>query len=117
MVTGSVCSTSDVSLVALARLRGAALDVGVQCADSVVAAELIDMLERTGGVRVVAERLPTTKADDIELLALLSDGATVREIGARLGYSTRTVQRRLAALRRELGVGTNREVVLAAGLR
>jgi DNA-binding NarL/FixJ family response regulator len=115
LVTGEVHDTVDVSRVALARMRGAALDVALAC-DHAVETELIEMLERTGGARVVTEAVGTLDATDVELLALLAGGATVRDIGSRLGYSARTVQRRLAALRREFGVATNREVVVAAGM-
>jgi DNA-binding NarL/FixJ family response regulator len=106
----------DIALLALARLRGAALDIAVRC-DPDAHAELIEMLERTGGARFVADPVGTISSADVELLALLAGGATVRDIGSRLGYSPRTVQRRLASLRREFGVATNREVVVAAGLR
>jgi DNA-binding NarL/FixJ family response regulator len=97
-------------------VRGAALDVAVRC-DATVEAELLEALERTGGARIVTERLDTLHSADVELLALLAGGATVRDIGSRLGYSARTVQRRLAALRDAFGVTTNREVVVAVGLR
>jgi len=115
LVMGEVRDAVDVSRVALARMRGAALDVALAC-DDAVETELIEMLERTGGARVVTEAVGTLDATDVELLALLAGGATVRDIGSRLGYSARTVQRRLAALRRQFGVATNREVVVAAGM-
>jgi DNA-binding NarL/FixJ family response regulator len=116
LVRGVVRNDGDVSRVALARVRGAAFDLQVRC-DAADEAELIEMLDRTGGARVVAERLGTIDPADVELLALLAGGATVRDIGSRLGYSPRTVQRRLAALRRQLGVATNREVIVASGIR
>jgi DNA-binding NarL/FixJ family response regulator len=80
-------------------------------------AALIDALERTGDARIKNEHLGTLCPTDVELFALLAGGATARDIGSRLGSSARTVQRRLATLRREFGVATNREVVVAAGLR
>ena len=116
VVHGEVRLPDQVAHVALARIRGARLDVSVG-SDSGVAAELIDTLERTGGVRIVADRGGALDAADVELLTLLADGATIREIGAQLGYSPRTVQRRLAALRTAFSVATNREVVVAAEIR
>jgi DNA-binding NarL/FixJ family response regulator len=116
VVRGEVRDTNDISRVALARVRGAALDVTVRCEPG-VEAELVDTLERTRGARFAAGAVATLHPADVELLALLAGGATVRDIGSRLGYSARTVQRRLAGLRREFGVATNREVVVAAGLR
>jgi len=87
------------------------------CREPSVEAELVDTLERTGGARRAVEAVGTLHPADVQLLALLAGGATVRDIGSRLGYSARTVQRRLAGLRAEFGVATNREVVVAAGLR
>jgi DNA-binding NarL/FixJ family response regulator len=62
----------------------------------------------------VTERPDTLSSADVELLALLAGGATVRDIGSRLDSSARTDQRQLAALRRKFGVATNREAVVAA---
>jgi DNA-binding NarL/FixJ family response regulator len=91
-------------------------EIAARC-HAVVEAELVEALERTGGARIVAERLDTLPSADVELLALLAGGATVRDIGSRLGSSARTVQRRLAALHQAFGVTTNGEVVVAVGLR
>ena len=48
VVHGEVRDVNDIPRVALACVRGAALDVAVRCA-ATVDAELIDTLERTGG--------------------------------------------------------------------
>ena len=98
LVRGVVRDADDVSRVALARVRGASLDVEVRCA-AAVEAELIEMLDRTGGARVVTERLGSIDPADVELLALLAGGATVREhrVQARLLAPNRSTPARRAA--------------------
>lgn len=57
--------------------------------------------------------------DDLDrrLVRRLAAGATVTQISDELGYSRRTIQRRLTRLRATLGVASTDEVVvhLAAG--
>jgi DNA-binding NarL/FixJ family response regulator len=47
---------------------------------------------------------------DDELVRLLADGHTQEAIARRLGLSLRTVQRRLAAIRRQLGVDASHQI-------
>ena len=41
-----------------------------------------------------------------EILALLADGMTMRQVGRRLGISPRTVESHVGKLYRKLGVGS-----------
>jgi LuxR family transcriptional regulator len=54
---------------------------------------------------------PEMDAEDEALLRLLARGSTVADTARRLGLHIRTVERRLAALRRRLGVSTTAELV------
>ena len=55
--------------------------------------------------------------EDERLVALLAGGASIAEAAATLGYSRRTVQRRLAVVRETLGASSNREAVILARRR
>ena len=119
VVTGSVENDADLTAVVLAAARGALLDVEVPAGPGPALPALLEGLGQVG--RPVAPAGPgrhPLSPEDAELVALLAAGATVTEAAERLGYSRRTVQRRLAGLRRATGAGTNREaVLLAAGRR
>jgi DNA-binding CsgD family transcriptional regulator len=63
---------------------------------------------------------PALEPFDEELLLLLGEGLGTRRIADRLGRPERSVQRRLARLRRDLGAETNTDLALMAarlGLR
>jgi DNA-binding NarL/FixJ family response regulator len=116
-VHGVVAEPADVTATVLAVARGAGISVRVSAGRADTAAELVDALERLG--RPITFDEPAVEgptpldADSRRLLDLLADGATLTEAAAALGYSRRTVQRRLEAARRQLGVRTNREAVIA----
>jgi DNA-binding NarL/FixJ family response regulator len=55
--------------------------------------------------------------EDERLVALLAGGASIAEVAATLGYSRRTVQRRLAVVRQAFGASSNREAVILARRR
>jgi DNA-binding CsgD family transcriptional regulator len=50
----------------------------------------------------------------MDVLRLVADGLTNREIGARLFLSPRTVETHLASLRRRTGAGSRAELVTLA---
>ena len=68
-------------------------------------------------VAVVAVVASALGSEDEALVALLVEGYSLAEAGAELGYSRRTLQRRLAHLRSALGASTNREAVIIATRR
>ena len=49
------------------------------------------------------------------VLERLAAGNTIAEAAADVGYSRRTIERRLVEARRRLGVGSNAEALLVAG--
>jgi DNA-binding NarL/FixJ family response regulator len=53
---------------------------------------------------------PEIEGEELQLARLLSEGATATMIAAELGISTRSVERRSAALRDRLGVRTPAEL-------
>lgn len=90
----------------LAAVAGARLVVHATAAESAIQV-LCEDLRRLGPV----EHVTSTIADelgllpeDVELLALLAAGHSVIDAAARLAVSKRTVDRRLARARRQLGV-------------
>ncbi|MBV9950599.1 MAG: response regulator transcription factor [Acidimicrobiia bacterium] len=117
-VRGIVSEPADVTAAVLAVARGAAIDVQVPPERPDTATDLLEALERLGGTIEVVEPVvegPTAlDTDSRRLLDLLADGATLTEAATALGYSRRTVQRRLEGLRRQLGVRTNREAIVAS---
>lgn len=54
--------------------------------------------------------LPGVGPEKEPLLRMVADGLDQADIAARLGVSVRTVERRLASLRRRLGVGSTSEL-------
>ena len=78
--------------------------------------ELLDNLRRILGLAVHVDRDTTASplpASQVRILDLLAEGLSVGEVARRLGFSRRTVERRLEAARRTLGVETNAAAVLA----
>src|SRR4029077_21014615 len=79
-------------------------------------AELLDNLRRISGLALQIDRGATASplpASQRRILGLLAEGLSLAEIACRLGYSRRTIARRLEAARRTLGVDTNAAAVLA----
>ena len=119
LVEGTVESDDDVSAAVLAIVRGAAVRLTVPTEGLPAVAGLVDALRRLG-LDVGTDAAPEIPLadDDRRLLDLLGAGASIDEVARTLGYSRRTIQRRLEAARRHLGVATNREAIaVVAGLR
>ena len=79
--------------------------------DRAIAVALVPLLPNEvdqilGGDRAV----PQISSEDEQLAALVARGMSVPEIAAELGFVPRTVERRLARLREELGVASTGEL-------
>jgi DNA-binding CsgD family transcriptional regulator len=61
--------------------------------------------------------LPGVGAEDERLLRMLADGCSVAEIAREVNRTKRSVERRLANLRKRLGVGSTAELALLAARR
>lgn len=70
---------------------------------------------RTGAALAAKGTVPQFTARQIEVLQLLLDGLSNREIGLRMGLSVDTVKDHLGGIMRALGVQTRTQAVLAAG--
>ena len=107
---GRVASQADLEDALVAAARGASLVV-----EGPVPAELFaplaEDLRRLGVVE--HRRSNGLDAQQRRILTLLGEGLSVREAAAQLFISRRTADRRLAAARAALGVGTNNEAVVA----
>ena len=57
---------------------------------------------------------PSLRRDELATLELLAAGRTIAQVADELHYSRRTVERRLAALRGQVGVATNQGLVARA---
>jgi DNA-binding NarL/FixJ family response regulator len=112
VVGGRVRDLKDARAAVLAAARGAGV-LALVDGTSEVAAQLFDDLSRLGEVEVRGAG-PEPQALDAEqraVLELVAAGATLPEAAARLNFSLRTVNRRLAAARARLGVRTTPEAV------
>lgn len=97
----------------LLAVRGAGIVAWTASPDH--AAELYDGLSRLGPVELVGD--DAAPADDLapdqlRMLELLAAGATQVEVAARLGWSRRTVARRLAEARQTLGAKSTAHAVV-----
>lgn len=114
---GEVRDADDASAALLCAARGAAVVVVVR--DPALIGRMYEDLRRLGTVEefvgsVPAQRTGPSLADDqVALLRLLAAGHSVPEAATRLYLSQRTAERRLAAARSELGVGTTAEALCA----
>jgi DNA-binding NarL/FixJ family response regulator len=89
-------------------LRGASAELHV-CLDPPERAQFIDQLKRIADVRESTP--PALDEEQLELLRLLRDGASLGQAAAHVGLSRRTADRRLARARATLGVSTTTEAV------
>jgi len=107
---GRIATRADLEDALLAAARGAALVVeGPVPAE--LFAPLVEDLRRLGDVE---HRCSSgLDAQQRRILRLLGEGLSIREVADQLFISRRTADRRLAAARAELGVGTNNEAVVA----
>lgn len=113
---GTVRSREDAAEVLLAAARGAGVVAAVDANRDLLERVFAD-LSRLGEVEFRGARSdPLSGLDDEqrELLARLADGDSIDEVAAKLGYSRRTISRRLAALRDALGVDSTAEALALA---
>jgi hypothetical protein len=111
---GRVDTTADASAALLAAVRGAGLVIAI--GDSSDAADaFLEDLRHLGSIdnRTSADRR-CLGLDQRHLLELLATGHTLPKAAAALHLSLRTAERRLAAIRTALGVGSTAEAILAA---
>jgi DNA-binding NarL/FixJ family response regulator len=114
----TVRTSEDAALAVLAALAGADVFVHATGPRAVVD-PLCEDLRRLGRLRHIpaGEPIPPpTHAlgdTDRALLGLLGEGVSLREAARRLYLSTRTADRRLATVRRHLGVRTTAEAIRA----
>ena len=109
---GSVAASDEVPPMLLAAIRGAV--VIVRCTDPTLRAAVIDELSRVtltedGGELTAASPLTEEQQQLVELLAA---GAKMADAAGTLFLSVRTAERRLAEVRRALGVSTTAEALV-----
>jgi DNA-binding CsgD family transcriptional regulator len=113
---GRVTTDADAAAVVLAALAGYGLMVEVPAGGDVVM-RLVDDLRHLGPVvHRVAEpaHRPVLHAQGRALLKLLAEGVTLGEASAQVGIARRTADRRLSAVRRELGATRTTEAIALA---
>jgi DNA-binding NarL/FixJ family response regulator len=115
VATGSVVDTDDVAWAVLAAVRG--VRVVVHLPDDLrLTADLVDGLQRVGEVTMLGPRSdgprPALDPLAVRVFDLLAQGHTIGDIARDVGYSRRTVERRMTEARRQLGVATNVEALL-----
>lgn len=111
--TGTIASNEDAAAALLAVVAGAGV-VAFGCADRDVLDRLCDDLRRLGRLdhRPSSTPLPPSLTSDERALAEhLLDGLTLGEAARRVNISRRTADRRLASIRRTLGVETTAEAL------
>lgn len=102
-------ATATSAMTALA--RGVGLIVAIEFSGSALQRFLEDLHRLGSADPLVAPDVPVLSAEQRDLLAALSGGATVTEAALALFVSRRTANRRLAEARYLLGVTTNAEAV------
>lgn len=115
VAVGDVATTADASAALLAALAGAGVLIAASAEHDVID-RLCDDLRRLGPVdhRVAGAPRAQLTADQLALLGLLADGATLGQAARQLHLSRRTADRRLAAARCALAVTTTAEAVRRA---
>jgi DNA-binding NarL/FixJ family response regulator len=115
VATGSVVDADDVAWAVLAAVRGARVVVRLPD-DLRLTADLVDGLQRVGEVTMLGPRSdgprPALDPLAVRVFDLLAQGHTIGDIARDVGYSRRTVERRMIEARRQLGVATNVEALL-----
>ena len=113
--SGTVASAEDAAAALLAAVAGAGLIVHAQAERDVID-RLCDDLRRIGRLdhRVgdSGRRLRLT-AEERAIVDLLLDGRSLSEAARQLNLARRTADRRLASVRRKLGVETTAEALAA----
>ena len=113
---GEIRVEEDAEAAVMAAARGAGVLAVLPPGDP-IAAELYENLRRLGPVEhrsMNTQDQHSLSREDKRLLTLLGNGLSVTEAAAALHLSRRTVERKLAELRRRLGVRTTSEAVVAA---
>ncbi len=108
-----VADSTGAQEAVLAALRGEDLVLHFTADDEVVD-RLLDDLTRLGEVRWLEPAPDALTEEQVALLARLHAGMTLGEAAGDLHVSRRTADRRLAAARQALGVGTTAEALVAA---
>ncbi|MCU1454219.1 MAG: transcriptional regulator, LuxR family [Acidimicrobiales bacterium] len=118
VIVGPITNPEELAAAVVAVARGAHLDVEIAADERPAVASLLDGLRQVGRlVHETPEREPTFSPEDEQIISLLAAGASVTEVSGILGYSRRTVQRRLADLRSAVGATTNSETIVRASAR
>ena len=112
--TGTVATAEDAAAALLACVGGAGLVVAGR-ADRDVLDRLCDDVRRFGQLdhrTLSAPRKPRLTSEERALVDLLREGLTLGNAAQRLHLSRRTADRRLASVRRKLGVRTTAEALV-----
>lgn len=115
--TGAVASAEDAAAALLAAVGGAGLVVAGR-AERDVLDRLCDDLRHLGRLdhrTPSTPRAPRLTAEERALVDLLLEGTTLGEAARHLNVSRRTADRRLASVRKKLGVRTTAEALVALG--
>jgi len=111
--TGEIESMDDVAAALLAAARGTALVVSAT--DHELLTYLVDDLRRLGTVDVHGDAaIDVLEPDQLRILDILAEGASLDDAAAQLGLSRRSLTRRLQRIRGLLGVETNADAVRSA---
>jgi DNA-binding CsgD family transcriptional regulator len=113
---GVVAGEEDACAALLAATRGAGV-VAAFRREGRLLEQLYEDLRRLGGVELRDGTNGSLSSEDEQLLALLRAGRSQAEVAAELHYSSRTVKRRIARIRRTLGVETTLEALMATDSR
>jgi DNA-binding CsgD family transcriptional regulator len=109
---GEVTGEEDARRALLAATRGAGV-VAAFGQQGRLREQLFEGLRRLGPVDLRDAGRGSLTVEDEQLLALLRAGHSQAQVAVALNYSSRTVKRRLAQIRRALGVETTVEALLA----
>ena len=113
--TGTVASAEDAAEALLAAIGGAGLIVEAQAQRDVLD-RLCDDLRRIGRLdhrTASAPDVPPLTPEERALVGFLLEGMTLGEAARRLNLARRTADRRLATVKRKLGVRTTAEALVA----
>jgi DNA-binding NarL/FixJ family response regulator len=117
--TGTVTSAEDAAAALLAAVAGAGLVVAAR-AEREILDRLCDDLRHLGPLdhrTASTPPRPRLTAEEHTLAELLLAGVTLGEAARHLNISRRTADRRLASVRRALGVETTAEALVVLGRR
>ena len=115
VATGAVASADDVAVAVLGATRGARIIARLPD-DARLTADLVDSLQHVGAVDVLAPHAPDPRGMldpvAVRIFDLLAAGFSIAEVALEIGFSRRTIERRVGDARRQLGVATNVEALL-----